>query len=132
MTTAQLGVIVAACVAMAAFAAAVVQAQEPTMSLPNATITADFGPSFQPAEVVIPAGGAVEWKNATFFARAVTDDPAFARGLVKARLPTGAQPFDSGAIAPGGAWRRSFTVPGRYVYFYRPSGRHQSGVVIVR
>jgi plastocyanin len=131
MTTAQLGVIVAACVAMAAFAAAVVQAQEPTMSLPNATVTADFGAGFQPTEVVIPAGGTVEWKNASFFARAVTDDPALAHGLVEARLPAGAQPFDSGAIAPGGAWRRSFTVPGRYVYFSRQPGRH-TGVVIVR
>ena len=132
MTTAQLGVIVAACVAVAALAAAVVQAQEPTMSLPNATVTADFGPDFKPTEVVIPAGGTVEWKNASFFVRAITDDPALAHGLIKARLPTGAQPFDSGAIAPGGAWRRSFTVPGRYVYFYRPPGRRQTGVVIVR
>ena len=101
------------------------------MSLPNATITADFGPGFQPAEVVIPTGGTVEWKNASFFVHAITDDPALAHGLVTARLPVGAQPFDSGAIAPGGAWRRSFTVPGRYVYFNRAGGRHQSGVVIV-
>lgn len=105
MTTARLGVFVAACVAMAALAAAVVQAQEPTMSLPNATVTAGFGSGFQPAEVVIPAGGAVEWKNASIFVRAITDDPALARGLVGARLPAGTQPFDSGAIAPGGAWR---------------------------
>ena len=125
MTTAQLGVIVAACVAMAALATAVVQAQEPAMSLPNATVTAGFG-GFRPAEVIIPSGGTVEWKNDAFFARAIADDPA----LAGAQLPAGAQPFDSGVIAPGGAWRRSFTVPGRYAY--RSVGRRQGGVVIVR
>jgi len=132
MTTVQASVIVAACITLAAAAAAVVQAQEPTMSLPNATVTADFGPAFHPAEVIIPAGGAVEWRNASFFPHAVTDDPAQAATPAAGPLPPGAQPFDSGKIGPGGAWRRSFTVPGRYVYFYRRAdGRHLPGVVIV-
>lgn len=131
MTTAQASVIVAACITLVALAAAVVQAQEPTMSLPNATVTADFGSAFHPAEVIIPAGGTVEWRNASFFPHAVTDDPAQAT-TSPAPLPSGAQPFDSGEIGAGGAWRRSFTVPGRYVYFYRRAdGRHLPGVVIV-
>jgi plastocyanin len=120
-------------IAVGALAAAVVQAQAPSDPLPNATVKATFGMRFEPAEVVIPVGGTVEWRNTAFFSHTVTDDPALAKDPSDALLPEGAQPFDSGKFGGGRTWRRTFTVPGRYVYFCRPhETHHMTGVVVVK
>lgn len=129
--TAAMAVPVAAVAGAIAFAAT--QFQAPLTPLPNATVDATLAGGFQPAEVVIPQGGTVEWRNTALLPRTVTDDPAKAAAPADAQLPPGARPFDSGRIPAGRTWRRAFAVPGRYVYFSRPQeGRGMLGVVIVR
>ena len=71
---------------------------------------------FEPDEVTIHAGDAVEWRNASPFDHVVTDD----RKLGDAAIPAGAQVFSSDAIAPGRSYRRVFTTPGEYRYFCVP------------
>jgi plastocyanin len=132
MTWTQATAFAASAVAVGALTFAVVQAQEPLASLPNASVKATLGMRFEPAEVVIPAGGTVEWRNSAFFSDSVTDDPKLARTAGDARLPLGVSPFDSGSLGGGRTFRHTFTVPGRYVYFSRPhEGHRMVGVVTV-
>lgn len=71
---------------------------------------------FQPAEITVVAGGEVMWRNRSRESHTVSDDPSVSP---QARLPSGAQTFDSGDIAPGEVYAHTFTVPGRYVYVCR-------------
>ena len=71
---------------------------------------------FEPDEVTIHAGDAVEWRNVSPFDHVVTDD----RTLGDAAIPAGAQAFSFGAIKAGTSYRRVFTVPGEYRYFCVP------------
>ena len=99
---------------------------------PVVQVKATGGMHFEPQEVTIPVGGTVEWKNTAIFPHTVTDDPALAKAVGDAVLPGGAEPFDSGRIGWGKTWRRTFTTPGRYVYFCRPHETHgMVGVVVV-
>ena len=71
---------------------------------------------FEPDEVTIHAGEAVEWRNVSPFDHVVTDD----RTLGDAAIPAGAQAFSSDAIAAGDSYRRVFSIPGEYRYFCVP------------
>ena len=75
---------------------------------------------YVPEEVTVRAGRTVVWTNTSSMFHTVTADPALAKDRSHARLPEGAGPFDSGNIAPGGAFRHTFEVPGTYVYFCIP------------
>lgn len=75
---------------------------------------------FDPERLTIGAGDTVEWRNTSIMDHTVTADPALADDPAHVRLPPGAEPFDSGSIEPGQVYRRTFTVPGDYVYFCIP------------
>jgi plastocyanin len=118
-----------ALVLLAALAAPAAAPAQPAVVQVKAT----GGMRFVPAEVTIPAGGTVEWKNTAIFPHTVTDDPALAKVAGDAALPEGAEAFDSGKLGFHKTWRRTFTTPGRYVYFCRPHETHgMVGVVIVQ
>jgi plastocyanin len=75
---------------------------------------------YVPEEVTISVGQTVVWTNTSSMFHTVTDDPALAQDRSHAQLPEGAQPFNSGNIAPGDVFQRTFEVPGTYVYFCIP------------
>jgi plastocyanin len=94
-------------------------------SLPPASIAAaktvvvdmtDTSAGFVPEKVTIRIGDTVEWRNAGASLHSVDANPANARKASDVILPKGAQPFDSGFMAPGAKYRHTFTVPGRYRY----------------
>jgi plastocyanin len=72
--------------------------------------------AFARTRIEIPVGTAVEWKNNDPLGHTVT---ALDRS------------FDSGLIAPGGTWRRTFDRPGTYEYVCTPHP-FMKGVVVVR
>lgn len=85
---------------------------------PDATIKmSDDTPMYQPEIVRIRAGQTVEWKNAGAVSHSVTDDSTRATKPDDALVPKNARPFNSGNVMPGGTFRHTFTVPGRYRYF---------------
>ncbi len=90
--------------------------------LPGKEVTVRMTNSLKyvPDEVTVQVGETVVWTNTSSTFHTVTDDPALAKDRSHAQLPEGAQPFNSGNIAPGDVFRRTFEVPGAYVYFWIP------------
>jgi plastocyanin len=82
----------------------------------GATVSMGFG-SFDPGVIHIKAGQSVEFRNTAVITHSVTNDPKLAEDPKDASEPAGAQPFDSGDIAPGNVFTQTFTQPGTYVYF---------------
>lgn len=78
------------------------------------------GLKYVPARLTVKAGDTVSWRNTDGMAHTVTGDPAKARDERSARLPEGAEPWDSGDIEAGQSWSRQFDVPGEYTYFCIP------------
>jgi plastocyanin len=80
----------------------------------------DAPAKFIPDKVSIKVGQTVEWKNT---GRTVHDVVTKPGPMVKAdqvKVPPGAQPFDSGFMAPGKSFSYTFTVPGTYRYICIP------------
>jgi plastocyanin len=75
---------------------------------------------FEPAELTVPKGATVTWTNTGQVVHTVTDDPSKALNKSDAVLPGGAPPWDSGNIAGGASYSRTFDVPGQYTYFCIP------------
>jgi plastocyanin len=75
---------------------------------------------YAPARLTIKAGDTVTWRNTDGMAHTVTDDPTKARNKESARLPVGAEPWDSGVVEAGQSWSRRFDTPGEYTYFCIP------------
>lgn len=87
---------------------------------------------FTPATIRIRAGQTVRWVNGSDLPHTVTADPALARAEGSVLLPAGAQPFDSGMLAPGARFTRRFDVPGTYRYFCIPhEGAGMIGTIVV-
>lgn len=87
---------------------------------------------FAPDTLTVPAGTTVEWQNKSIETHTVstaTKQPDEAGDIA---LPAGAQPFDSGEIAPGEVYRHTFTVPGTYRYICDPHhGLGMKGTIVV-
>ncbi len=82
------------------------------------TVGVDMGfASFEPATIHVKAGQTVAFRNNAVITHTVTDDPSKAMDQKDAALPNGVPAFDSGDIAPGTVFTRTFTVPGTYTYF---------------
>jgi plastocyanin len=77
----------------------------------------DGEPTYQPSSIVIRAGQTVEWQNNGHVSHSVTDDARRAAKPDDALMPRGVESFNSGNIMPGGTYKHTFTVPGRYRYF---------------
>ncbi len=94
------------------------------------TMTNDL--TFQPRTVRIKAGETVTWRNTSNLVHTVTADPELASDPSSIKLPTGAEPFNSGDLQPGQTFSRTFEVAGEYNYFCIP---HESagmlGTIIV-
>jgi plastocyanin len=88
---------------------------------------------FAPARVVVHAGDTVKWQNTSKLVHTVTADAHRAPEGTKVVLPSGAAPFDSGNIKPGGSYHHTFTVPGTYKYICIPHAElGMTGEVIVQ
>jgi plastocyanin len=89
--------------------------------------------TFQPTSLSVPVGATVTWRNSSGATHSATDDPARAQDPTHAGLPAGAQPWDSGDIAPGQNGTRTFSTPGTYLYFCRfHEGRGMVASITVR
>lgn len=77
----------------------------------------DDMPMYQPNNIVIIAGQTVEWHNNGQVSHSVVDDASRASKPDDALVPSGVHSFSSGNVMPGGTYRHTFTVPGRYRYF---------------
>lgn len=75
---------------------------------------------FVPDRLTVKVGDTVTWRNAGTVAHTVTDDPAKAQNKANATLPSGAEPWDSGLVAGGQTWSRTFGTAGDYRYFCVP------------
>jgi plastocyanin len=79
---------------------------------------------FEPAEVMIQRGETISWVNASPIPHTTTGDPE--KNPVKktrpqlARLPPGAEPWDSALLGEGQSFSHTFTVVGEYKYFCIP------------
>jgi plastocyanin len=93
-------------------------------------ITPDF--AFDPAEVTIRAGEAVEWRNEGRAPQTVTGDPGWAADNSLVILPEGAEPWDSGILNFGESFVQVFEIPGEYTYVSLPQEQNgMTGRVIV-
>ena len=92
---------------------------------PAAAVVTMTNFDYEPRQVRIAAGESVEWRNKSIVSgHTVTCDPSKARdAAAHVALPAGAEPFDSGKVKAKGAYRHTFTVPGRYRYFCIPHER---------
>jgi len=79
---------------------------------------------FEPEEVTIQRGETIRWVNASPIPHTTTGDPE--KNPVKetrpelARLPPGAEPWDSGLLNEGQSFSHTFTATGEYQYFCIP------------
>lgn len=87
--------------------------------------------TFSPADVEVRVGQTVRWENTSPFVHTATGDPARALLQGSVSLPAGAQPWDSGDVAPGASYERVFTVLGEYDYFCVPHEGAMSGTLRV-
>jgi plastocyanin len=75
---------------------------------------------FDPSQVSVNRGQAVQWRNGSRSPQTVTDDPVRIADKSKIALPPGAEPIDSGVINPGDTFVHSFSVAGDYQYLSLP------------
>lgn len=76
--------------------------------------------TFVPDRLATRVGQTVTWRNSGSAIHTVTGDPNKAADKNHARLPAGATAWDSGTLAGGQTFTRTFDVPGEYVYFCIP------------
>ncbi|UTH49729.1 hypothetical protein KBW81_08305 [Loktanella salsilacus] len=88
--------------------------------------------NFAPNAVTINSGDTVEFRNISTFTHTVSTVADTQIEAQAVKLPNGADPFDSGEIAPGATFTQTFTTPGTYQYFCEPHvGQGMIGTVIV-
>lgn len=92
--------------------------------VPAVTVKMTAQIRFEPADVTIKQGETITWVNASPIPHTTTGDPE--KNPVKetrpelARLPPGAQSWDSGLLNEGQSFSHTFTVTGKYQYFCIP------------
>jgi plastocyanin len=88
---------------------------------------------FEPAEITVSVGERVEWPNVGTVAHTVTTDPAKVADPGTVGVPRGVTPWDSGLIAGGESFSRTFRKPGTYRYLCIPhEGARMVGTVVVK
>ena len=107
---------------IAAFFVAVVMSASLAYSAGKIVIVTmtDKPPKYVPETLTIPVGTTVEWKNTGQTLHDVTTDSSSAVNEKDAKIPPGAETFDSGFMPPGGTFQYTFKVPGEYTYFCTP------------
>lgn len=105
----------------------------PDFDRPARTVRMTAQGRFEPAQITIRAGDQVEWRNDTSHPHTVTANPERAANPAHVVLPEGAEPFDSGEIAPGASFSYTFEVPGTYIYVCGPHEEQgMMGIVVVQ
>jgi plastocyanin len=90
------------------------------------------GLQFRPQRVEVKVGTRVVWQNGGSVAHTVTTLRAKAANPADATVPAGAKAWDSGFIAGGESYARTFSVPGTYRYFCIPhEGAGMVGSIVV-
>ncbi len=88
--------------------------------------------NFAPNAVTINSGDTVEFRNISTFTHTVSTEADTTVEQQAVLLPNGAEPFNSGDVAPGQTFTHTFTTPGTYRYFCEPHvGQGMIGTVIV-
>lgn len=88
---------------------------------------------FLPGSLTITRGATIVWKNKDLYPHTVTCQPSQDQSNgAYAKLPKGAQPWDSGDLYTGQMWSYTFTTPGQYVYFSRrdETGRMLGSILV--
>ncbi len=93
----------------------------------SATVEMTADMRYVPEHVTIKKGGTITWNDTSGIIHTVTDDPTMAADPANAKLPAGAQPWDSGNIDPNGSFSHTFDVEGDYTYFCIP---HESAGMV--
>lgn len=102
-------------------------------SEPASTVSMSNQLAFEPALITIKAGETVRFVNDSALPHTVTADPTKARNSDSTSLPEGAETFDSGILAAGESFSRTFTKPGTYQYFCIPHEMAgMTGTIIVQ
>lgn len=106
--------------------------EEPDTSAPDAggdvlviEMTAEL--TFEPQHVTVQPGQTIRWHNTSNVPHTSTADPSQAADPDNVELPTGADPWDSGDIAPGGSFDLVLEQSGEYRYVCLP---HEVGGMI--
>jgi plastocyanin len=87
------------------------------LSPPPQSVTSTMkGMAFSPARIEVTAGSTVTWRNADNVAHTVT-----------ARDGS----FNSGNVAAGGSWQKTFSTPGTYSFYCQPHP-NMTGTVVVK
>jgi plastocyanin len=90
------------------------------------------GLKFDPQEITVSVGDGVEWRNVGNIAHTVTTDPSKVADPGGVSVPDGVEPWDSGLLAGGETFMRTFKRPGTYEYVCIPhEGARMVGTVIV-
>ena len=84
-----------------------------------ATVTMADGQRFEPAQVTVPTGTRVLWRNGSAEPHTVTADPARAKTASNVQLPSGAEPFESASLSQGQTFAQQLTIAGEYRYVCR-------------
>jgi plastocyanin len=89
--------------------------------------------TFEPKRIEVAAGEKVTWKNAGKVAHTVTADKSKAADSSLVSVPAGTKEWDSGFVAEGESFSRTFRKPGTYRYICIPhEGAGMVGSVVVR
>lgn len=108
-----------------------VVAEEPEVE-PAVTVVLTPEFAFDPQEVTIHAGEAVEWRNDGRSPQTVTGDPALVSDAGLVSLPEGAAAWDSGILNHGDTFVQVFDTAGEYGYVSLPRVEEEmTGRVIV-
>jgi plastocyanin len=75
---------------------------------------------FDPDHITIRSGETIIWHSLNPGGHTSTTDPEKASDPSHARLPEGAEQWDSGVLASDNEFRLQLTVPGEYTYFCVP------------
>lgn len=86
----------------------------------NVTVEMNDELKFVPDKLTVKVGDTVTWHNVGTIPHTATDDPGKAFDPAHAKLPAGAEPWDSGIVEGGKSWSYAFATPGEYTYFYIP------------
>ena len=81
---------------------------------------------FEPASITIKKGDSITWKNTGQLDHTATDNDK-AQNPADAKLPSGAQAWDSGNVGPGKTFKHTFDVAGDYTYYCIP---HEAGGMV--
>jgi plastocyanin len=89
--------------------------------------------AFEPKQIEVTAGEQVTWRNVGKVAHTVTADKSKVADPSLVSVPAGTKQWDSGFVAEGESFSRSFEKPGTYRYVCIPhEGAGMVGSVVVR